>query len=242
MEIIGIQTPIFRTRESLFDFIIQNIPVLIEGDILVITSKIVALAEGRISKKKDKEKLIISESYKTISTPWAAITLMEDGWGINAGIDESNAGTGLILLPQNPFETARLMTKKLKKHFSLKKIGVLITDTRSIPLRVGTIGRALGYAGFEPLKSYIGKKDIFGRKSRMTVSNSADALAAAAVFVMGEGNERTPIAVVRHAPIVFTARNIGKSYRQLALSPQKDIFSYLFTAADNEEKKKKPRK
>lgn len=243
MEVIPVKTPIFRKGNLLFDFVIKNIPDLVEGDILVVTSKIVALAEGRVGKKKDKKKLIARESHKTIPTPWAAITLMDDGWGINAGIDESNAGGGLILLPKDPFKTAEFIAGKLRNYFSLKKIGVIITDTRSIPLRVGTVGRALGYSGFEPVKSYIGKKDIFGRKSRVTVSNRADAVAASAVLVMGEGNERISLAVVRRAPVVFTARIVGKKSRQLALPPQYDIFSYLFAAFRNGDiKKKKPRK
>nr|MDQ3015055.1 coenzyme F420-0:L-glutamate ligase [bacterium] len=147
-----------------------------------------------------------------------------DGWGINAGIDESNAKNKLILLPQDSFKTAEVLCENFKKHFSLKKLGVLITDTRSMPLRIGTVGKALGYAGFEPLKSYIGKKDLFGRKSRVTQSNVADALAASAVLVMGEGNEQTPMVVIKDAPVIFSNKKGGS----LALPPEGDIFGNVF--------------
>ena len=152
------------------------------------------------------------------------LTLTHDGWCLNAGADESNAQQRLILLPKDPFVVASKIQKKLKKHFSLKNIGVLITDTKSVPLRKGTIGRALGYAGFEPIKSYIGKKDLFGRKSRVTKSNVADSLAAAAVLVMGEGNECLPLAVISDAPIQFTSKKLSKKSKNLTLAPEAEYF------------------
>lgn len=230
MQITGIKTSLFKERADLLDFIKKHISTLDEGDILVVTSKIVALSESRVGKIEDKNILILKESKKVIKTPWAMLTLTSQGWSINAGIDESNADHAIILLPKNSFETAEMVRKNLKKYFSLKKFGVLITDTRSIPLRVGTIGRAIGYAGFEPLKSYIGKKDLFGRKSRLTKSNQADALAAGAVAVMGEGDERSPLAIIKNAPVVFISRSLSAKSNRLAFPPEQDIFSYVFLA------------
>ena len=234
MHVIGIKTPIFLENNSLADFIKKHVFGLQSGDILVVTSKIVALSEGRTGKIEEKNKLIFKESKKVIETPWAFLTLNDEGWGINAGIDESNAEKKLIMLPKNSFETAKNLQKIIKKHYSLKKFGVLITDTRSVSLRVGTVGRALGFAGFEPIKSYIGKKDLFGRKSRVTKSNHADGLAAAAVLVMGEGNEQIPFVIIKNAPVKFTARTISKKSRKLALEPEKDIFSNIFTSNENQ--------
>lgn len=237
MIITGIKTSIFQEGNSLLDFIKKHVSFLQEGDILVITSKIVALSEGRTGEIEKKRELILRESKKVIETPWAMLTLTTDGWVINAGIDESNANKKLILLPKNSFKTAEYIRKQLVQHFNLKKVGVLITDTKSTPLRVGTVGRALGYAGFKPLKSYIGADDIFGRKSRLTVSNLADAIATSAVMVMGEGAERMPMAVVKEAPIIFVSKPLPKQLKNLILSPEQDIFSKVFISVERESRK-----
>lgn len=225
---LGIKTPIFEIGEKLLPFLASNIPKLIEKDIIVVTSKIIALAEKRVATHNDKERFIQKCSLKTIQTPWAYLTLTTDGWGINAGIDESNAQNGVVLMPINPFATAEKIRAALMKKYKLKKLGILITDTRSIPLRAGTVGRTVGIAGFFPFKSYIGKDDLFGRKSRVTVSNQADALAASAVCVMGEGNEQIPLVLIRNAPVTFTSKTLSSTHQKLSLTPQADIFKYVF--------------
>ncbi|MEK7669005.1 MAG: coenzyme F420-0:L-glutamate ligase [Patescibacteria group bacterium] len=237
MQILAIKTPIFKENENLINFLHKQINSLNDNDIIVITSKIIALSQGRTGKIKDKEKLIKKNSQKIIETPWALLTLTEGEWCINAGIDESNAKNNVILLPKNPFKVAEQIQKNLLKHFSLKHIGVIITDTKSIPLRVGTVGRPIAYIGFNPLRSYIGKKDLFGRKSRLTQSNIADALATSAVLVMGEGIEQIPIVIIKNAPIEFTNKKTFKK-TSLALSPKTDIYSKIFTYS--EQKSHKP--
>jgi coenzyme F420-0:L-glutamate ligase len=224
MQIIPIKTPLFNKNNNLFNFILNNTPKLENGDILAITSKIVALSDGAVGEVKDKEKIITKLAKKVIKTPWALMTLTGDGWCINAGIDESNANHKIILLPKDIFRTAETIRKKLAKHFKLKKLGVLITDTKSLPLRMGTIGRAMGYAGFLPLKNYIGKKDLFGKKSRFTKSNLADALAATAVLNMGEGDEQIPLAIIKNAPVKFS----NKKGIVLSILPEKDIYSFVY--------------
>jgi len=239
MLVTAIKTSLFKNGRPLFDFIVQHVPPLHSGDLLVVTSKIVALSEGRVARLADKQRIIAQESREVIETPWAFITCGADGWSINAGVDASNADGQLVLLPRDTGAAAAVLCVALKKRFRIKKLGVIITDTRSVPLRVGTIGRALGYAGFEPLKSYIGKKDLFGRTSRVTQSNHADALAAAAVLVMGEGNERCPLAVISGAPVLFTAPRSSKRTIPLALSPELDIFSYVFAHVSKKKKRQK---
>ncbi len=229
MEILPIKTRIFKENEDLFDYIISNVFSVENGDIIVITSKIVALSQGRTVGLKDKEKAIIRESKKIIKTPWALLTLTNEGWNINAGVDESNANHKVILLPKNIFQTADVLQKKFLKHFKLKRLGVLITDTKSLPLRAGTIGQAVGYAGFAPLKNYIGKKDLFGKKSRFTKSNIADALSAVAVLNMGEGDECIPLVIIKNAPVIFTQKNnSNKKDTGLAILPEDDIYSYIY--------------
>ena len=244
MLVLGIKTSLFRQGDNLEDFLFAHLPMLQEGDIVVITSKIVSLSQDRVGLPADKRKYIYHDSKKVIETPWAFMTLTDDGWCINAGVDESNADGRLILSPKNPRGTAETVRRKLLKRFSHKRLGVLITDTKSLPLRVGTIGRSIGYSGFEPLKSYVGKKDLFGRKSRLTRSNIADALAASAVLVMGEGDERVPLVVIRNAPVRFIERGIAGTRRaSLALSPRTDIYAAVFKDAGHASRRpsRKPR-
>lgn len=229
MYLTGLKTKLFKTGDKLEDFLAREIKTLKNGDVVVITSKIVALSQGRIGKLEDKKKIIAREAKKVIHTPWAELTLTEDGWCLNAGIDESNADNQLILLPTKPFETAEKLRKFLLKKFALKQLGVIITDTKSMPLRVGTVCRALSYAGFEPIKSYVGQPDLFGRQSRLTESNIADALATSAGLLMGEGSEQTPLVIIKNAPIKFSNKIFSKSKnKSLSLSPEKDIFKKLF--------------
>lgn len=102
---------------------------------------------------------------------------------------------------------------------------MIITDSRIMPLRAGVVGVALGYAGFKGLRDYRGKKDIFGRKLKYTQTDMADALASAAIAVMGEGSERQPLCVIENAPVEFTVRT---NKRELLVSPADDMYRPLF--------------
>ena len=228
MEILPVKTPIFKTNQSLFDFIKSNVQILSEGDILVITSKLVALSEGRVGKIEDKEKIIREEAEDIIETAWAYLTLTSRGWEINAGVDESNADNQLILLPKDSFSSAEILLEKLKSYYKISRLGIIVTDTRSMPLRVGTVGRAIGLAGFLPIKSYVGKEDLYGRESRLTASNVADALASSAVLMMGEGSEQTPFSIIKSAPVTFTDEVLSEADKKLFLLPDEDIFAHVF--------------
>ncbi|MBI2482280.1 MAG: coenzyme F420-0:L-glutamate ligase [Candidatus Vogelbacteria bacterium] len=238
MHIIGVKTQLFKPLDNLLEFIDCEITRLKSGDIVIITSKIVALAQGRVGSLADKQMLIEQEAEQTIDTPWATLTLTADGWCLNAGVDESNADNQLILLPHEPFEVAREIQQHLMAKFSLSELGVVITDTKSLPLRAGTMSRALSYSGFKPLKSYIGKTDLFGRVTRLTESNVADALAASAGLVMGEGNEQTPLAIISDAPVEFTDHTTNIKNTSLSLSPENDIFAKVFTTKPKPKPKK----
>ena len=114
----------------------------------------------------------------------------------NAGIDESNGAGYFILWPKDPYKSARQIHQYLKKRFKIKNIGIIITDSKTTPLRWGTTGTSLAHYGFLALNNYIGREDIFGRKLRFTRANIADGLAAAAVCAMGEGSEQTPLCLI----------------------------------------------
>ena len=206
MKVKSIRTRVFQENEDLFSFILQHIKQINEDSILVVTSKIVALSEGRTAlykNEKQKIALIKKESDLTIKTKIVWLAFKDGMVMANAGIDESNAKGKLILLPKDSFKSAEILRRKLMHYFQLKNLGILITDSRLLPLRAGAVGMAVGYAGFEGVKNYIGKKDIFGRKLKMSKTDVADSLATSAVFCMGEGNEQQPLALIIDAPVHF---------------------------------------
>jgi coenzyme F420-0:L-glutamate ligase len=228
MEIKAIKTRVFRENEDLLSFIFKYVKKIPENSVLIITSKIVALSEGRTveyENEKQKIKLIKQESDFAMKTKlvWLAI---KDGMVLaNAGIDESNAKGKMILLPKDSWKSAEILRKKIMQNFRLKNLGVLITDSRLMPLRAGAVGIALGYAGFKGVKNYIGKKDIFGRVLKMSRTDVADSLATAAVLCMGEGKERQPLAIITGAPITFTNK---VKRNELVIGPKKDIYAPFF--------------
>lgn len=228
MIISPLKTRVFKEGEDLFTFVSQYCHTLPERSVLVITSKIVALAERRtavLTSEAAKEKLVKMESQFALPTKHVWLTIKDGMLMANAGIDESNANGKLVLLPRNSFKTARLLRKKLQRTYKVKKLGVLITDSRTIPLRAGVTGVALGYAGFRGVRDYRGKQDIFGRVAKYSRTNIADSLATAAVLVMGEGNEQQPLAVVKKAPLEFCDA-VHRSELRIAIAD--DMYRPLF--------------
>jgi coenzyme F420-0:L-glutamate ligase len=229
MKVIPVTTRIFQEGEDLLDFITDHIRRLKEESILVVTSKIVALSEKRtaiIENAQTKEKLIRSESDWAMPTKYVWLTIKDGMVMASAGIDESNANGKLILLPKDSFKTARFLRKTLQRKYGVKRLGVLITDSRTAPLRAGVTGATLGYAGFRGIKDYRGTPDIFGRKFHFSQVNIADSLAAAAVLVMGEGKEQRPLAIIEECPVEFCER-IRR--RELHIDIQEDMYRPLFT-------------
>lgn len=234
MIVVPIKTEVFKRDGSLEQFINKHLPIIKEGSVLVVTSKIVALSQGRVvstDAKHTKDYWIKKESEQFLKTKWCYLTLKDGHWCPNAGIDESNAKGKLILWPVNPYRVAERLRKVLRKKHNLKKIGVLITDSRIFPLRAGVTGVALGYAGFQGLRNYIGLPDIFGRKLKMTTTNIADGLATSAVLAMGEGNEQMPLALIEDVPAKFTEKNTPT---ELRIDPKDDLYSPLFRDMDSQ--------
>lgn len=228
MQIRAIKTRIFRENEDLLPFILKYIKKLPENSVLVITSKIVALSEGRtaiLKSEKQKAGLIKKESDFALKTKLAWLTIKDGMVMATAGIDESNANGKLIMLPKDSFYSADAIRRKLQKKFKVKNLGVLVTDSRLFPLRAGVVGVTLGYAGFKGIKNYIGQKDIFGRTLKMSKTDIADSLATAAVLSMGEGREQQPLAVITGAPVEFTDK-INK--KELHIKIQDDLYLPLF--------------
>lgn len=229
MIIQPIKTGIFQEGGNLFLFIshyLKNIP---EKSIIIITSKIIALSEKRTAIAKDaktKEGLVRAESDLVIPTKYVWLTVKDGMVMASAGIDESNANGKLILLPKDSFKTAAYLRKKLLDQFGLKQLGILITDSRTMPLRAGVTGVALGYAGFRGIRDYRGRPDIFGRKFVYSRTDVADSLATAAVLEMGEGNERQPLAIIEKAPVEFCEKINRK---ELYIDIDDDMYKPFFS-------------
>ena len=204
IELLPIKTRIVHPpKDEIWD-IIDNLEVK-DGDIIFITSKIVAIHQGyTVSKDKiAKEDLIRQEAermitYRNPTGNYSVNLTVAHGVLIPAaGIDESNADNHYILWPRNIDEFCREVRARLMKKHGLKKLGVVVTDSHTTPLRWGVTGLAIGLAGVEPLEDIRGKKDLFGREMHLTQVDMIDPLAAMAVNTMGENNECTPIVIMR---------------------------------------------
>lgn len=241
MKITTVKThKIVKKDTDLFKILNQYVLSMKENSILAITSKIVSICEGRLISidKINKEKLIKQEADFFIpaeENKYGMTLTIKNGVLLpTAGIDESNANGFYILWPKNPQKTANQIRTYLQKRFNLKKVGVLITDSKTTPLRFGTTGINIAYSGFAPLNNYIGKPDIFGKKMRVTKSNVADGLAAAAVLAMGEGKEQTPIAILEDLPnIKFINQNpTQKELNEFTIKMADDIYASILEKAN----------
>ena len=211
LSVQAIKTKIFRhgSELGLTEFLASHLEsVSLERKVLVVTSKIVSLAEGQLVPQKSIEKgqLIKNEAeyYLGEVGHGCHLTIKHGILGLTAGIDVSNStGGNFILLPKDPFKSAKDIYFNLKRKLDLKEFGVLISDSRTLPLRKGVLGCGLACFGFKPIQNEIGKEDLFNQKLKMTQINCMDALASAAVLVMGEANEQTPLALISGGPVAF---------------------------------------
>ncbi len=232
----GVKTRIFKLDEPVLDFIIEVFQArsspgtLKENDVLCITSKIVSLSESRIIPRHaiGKRDLIKKEADIYLADgPFDVSLTIKHGLMIpSAGIDESNAdGDFYILYPTDPFASARKICDGLKARLGIKNLGVILTDSHTQPLRRGVSGIALSYWGFEGVKNYAGKPDLFGRSLKYTSVHAADALATAAVFEMGESSEAKCLAVIRGANISFCDKI---DPREGLIAPENDLYFSLY--------------
>jgi len=231
MYLFSIKLPLIQKNSPLLDIIVkaikENNESLEDGDILVISEKVVATAQGRVvnlsdvteisekakklAKKYDMDEcfveLILKEAKEIFGgMTHVILTKVDDFLIANAGIDQSNAGSNyVVLLPNNLRETVLGYRDRLKQEYSLKDLGVIIADSRVQPLRKGTIGIAIATAGFEPIEDCRGRPDLFGRPLEITMRAIADDLASAAQFLLGEGAEQTPVVIIRGSNVEFTS-------------------------------------
>lgn len=219
-----------------------------DGDVIVVSQKIVSKAEGRVVSLRDvtpSEKalevaraagkdprlveLALRESKKVLKAA-SGVLIVEDKLGnvcLNAGLDFSNVGVpgAVTLLPEDPDASAERIAKGIRKATG-KRVAVVIADTYSRPFRRGQVNFAIGCYGLEPFRDYRGKPDLFGRTLKVKNVCVADEVACAAELVMGQGDEGVPAAIVRGLAYALSeqARGCGKL---LAVSSEEDLFSGL---------------
>lgn len=217
---------------DLFDLIDSVLPVVPEGSIVAIAAKIVSLCEGRVVPvgQTDKDNLIKQEAQqflpRSLSSYNVSFTITHNMLLPTAGIDESNADGHYILWPKDLQASANAIREHLVARHGITQVGVILTDSTTRAMQWGVTGVALAYSGFVPLKNYIGKPDVFGRELQYETSSTANGLAAAAVVMMGEGDEQTPIALIEELPFVeFQPRNpTEQELTDLRIQPEDDLY------------------
>lgn len=238
MRVRPIATHSITTADAdLFALLATYLSAFEEQSILAITSKIISICQGRVVTMSgtDRQQLIEAEADAFLppsaSRYGVTLTLKDNLLTPNAGIDESNADGAYVLWPQEPQQVADDVRVWLCRHFGRQQVGVIITDSAPVPLRWGVTGVAIAHSGFLALNDYIGQADLFGRPLRMTKANVAQALAAAAVLVMGEGAEGTPLAVINEAPFVqFQERApTAAELQMLQIALEDDLYAPLLT-------------
>ena len=213
--------PIVKPQDDLTELIIIALQdselELRNGDILVITSKIVSLSENRVVKASDIEptqraldiaiendfdpvhvELALRESTDIIQTRGVLITETHSGLVCNfSGIDKSNAQEGTyILLPEDSDASAHRLRDSLMKSTE-KDLAIIISDTQGRPWRKGSVNVSIGCAGISPFKYNKGKRDLYGRILKRSTVCQVDEIAMLAEPLMGQAGQQTPVVIVR---------------------------------------------
>lgn len=242
MHTVPYKTHTITPGERLEDILDAYLPILNEQDVVAITSKILSLCQNRVVSKQafpDKRALIQQEAEAYLAEDqdglYGICLTIKNGLLIpTAGIDESNANNAYILYPENMPDTLMRIWEFLKARDGIQHLGVVLTDSHTSPLRRGVTGIGLGWCGFEAIRNYIGTPDLFGRPLRVSTANVLDGLAAAAVLVMGEGNEQTPLCVMKNVPnMVFQTRPPTPEERAFVSIPlEEDIYAPILSRVD----------
>ncbi len=221
MQFLPVKTRILNPpQDDIFD-VLENMPSLNEGDVVFITSKILAIHQGRCIAMDDienKDALIFQEADSYIPRPGTqqhhvVLTIKDHTLIPSAGIDESNSNQHYVLWPENVRELLKEIHLFLCKKNNIENLGLVSTDSHTLPLRSGVVGISTGVYGFNPLRDYRGEKDLFDRKLQMSQSNIADALSAMAVLLMGEGNEGVPVVILRgYENIMFSTKDYSENF------------------------------
>ncbi|NEC39790.1 coenzyme F420-0:L-glutamate ligase, partial [Streptomyces rubrogriseus] len=190
--------PEVRPGDDLAKLIAAAEPALADGDVLLVTSKIVSKAEGRVVEAADREAAIDAETVRVVARR-GPLRIVENRQGLvmaAAGVDASNTPAGtVLLLPEDPDASARGIREGLRDTLGVD-VGVIVTDTFGRPWRAGLTDVAIGAAGVRVLDDLRGGTDAYGNPLGATVVATADELAAAGDLVKGKA-AGLPVAVLR---------------------------------------------
>ena len=226
----AVPTDIFKVGDDLASFLIKHLEGHeLEGRVIAVTSKIFSLNEKRVVANVGQSKLDLikqeSDVYLCAGGHGSHLTIKHGILIPSAGIDESNSVDGdFILFPEDPYASSAKIWAELKSHFSLKEFGLIMTDSHTMPLRRGVTGIGLAHWGFKATRSLVAHPDLFGRLLKFTHVDVLDALASMAVYVMGEADDRTPIAIVDAPALEFTAHS---SRDEIAIEVETDLYAPL---------------
>lgn len=221
IEMFGIRTALIKPGDELVTILEnafeENGVWPKDGDILVLAESAVATAEGRIVKLSEVEpgqeavryahrfsldpremELVLLECDEVFGgVTGAALTITKGNLSPNAGIDGSNAPEGhVVLLPEDAQKSAGQIRRALSDMYGCR-VGVIIGDSRTQPMRLGCVGIALGTSGIVPVEDSRGSLDLFGKPLSITHKAVADNLVSAAQLLMGEAGERIPCVIIR---------------------------------------------
>ncbi|MFD4031477.1 coenzyme F420-0:L-glutamate ligase [Streptomyces sp. NPDC058637] len=198
--------PEVRAGDDLAKLIAATEPGLVDGDVLLVTSKIVSKAEGRTVEAADREAAIDAETVRVVARR-GKLRIVENRQGLvmaAAGVDASNTPAGtVLLLPKDPDASAKVIRDGLRDTLGVE-VGVVVTDTFGRPWRNGLTDVAIGAAGVRVLDDLRGGTDTYGNPLSATVVATADELASAGDLVKGKASG-LPVAVVRGLPHVVAA-------------------------------------
>jgi F420-0:gamma-glutamyl ligase len=202
-----------------------------EGDVIALSSKVVAIHQGRCVAREgaDKDILIKAEADLYLDrseTPGGYVmhTIINNTFIPNSGIDPF--AEHYVLWPENPKKTAEEFLTWFKREYKVEKLYLVLTDSHSMPLRRGVVGIAIAWAGFDPLYDNRMTLDLLGTPGGGSQTNLPDSIAASAVLVMGEANEQTPLVRLRNVPYVGVDYVAHKpTATSFEVSKDEDIFA-----------------
>lgn len=246
--------PMVEPGDDLVDQVISGLQsmgeTILDDDVLVVAQKVVSKAENRyvdlrtvepsaeaikLGKEVDKDprkvQVILNESREVVRKR-EGVLIVEHRLGFvqaNAGVDQSNIlhdeddENICLLLPEDPDASARRIRDGIKSRLDIE-VGVIINDSLGRAWRNGSLGLAIGVAGFTAIEDYIGKTDIYGRELVVTQVGAADEMAAGASLVMGQTNEKTPMVLVRgYKPLEPDDENL-RGVKPLLRPREMDLF------------------
>lgn len=217
--------PEVREGDDIAKLIVAAEPGLVDGDVLLVTSKIVSKAEGRVMQADDREAAIDAETVRVVARR-GTLRIVENKLGLvmaAAGVDASNTPAGtVLLLPEDPDASAAAIRDGVRDALGVD-VGVVVTDTFGRPWRNGLTDVAIGAAGVRVLDDLRGGTDAYGNPLSATVVATADELAAAGDLVKGKAGG-LPVAVVRGLDAAATEGEQGGSARELVRVARDDMF------------------